>query len=396
MRVLVINDFVRKGGAEEVYRVSVDVLRARDDVMVETFDEHALSGVENNRRARAWSPAAARALVALLERFRPQRILVHNYHNLLSSAILPVLARYKQRSGCGLYMTAHDYHLVFYNPSLQVYSRGYAQPLSLDELHRGRRFVSIASPHGVLHDVVKKLHWHVVNALFDPLGLFDEILCPSPFMRDLITRFGRTRATLLSNPIDATLVPRAPKPAQSARLDLAFVGRIEADKGLAQFLELMAGPAGDGIASFTVYGDGSERGTLEKRHADLVDAGRLRFAGRLDHAALFAELSKHDALVLPSIWVENAPLVIVEAAMLGLPALVHDIGSLSTFGDEIGNKILYRNTPDDFSRAIDALRAHLDNERRHYDWSRYSVDCYASTLYAVLGIDAPVPHTSAH
>ncbi|KVH30011.1 glycosyltransferase family 4 protein [Burkholderia cepacia] len=395
MRVLVINDFVRRGGAEEVYRMSVDVLRARNDVTVETFDEHALPAVENIRRARVWSRATARALVAQLDRFRPQRILVHNYHNLLSSAILPVLARYKRRSGCSLYLTAHDYHLVFYNPSLQIYSRGQTKPLSLDQLHSARRIVSVASPHGILHDVVKKLHWHTVNALFDPLGLFDEILCPSPFMRDLIGRFGRTRVTLLLNPIDSTLVPRAPKPAQRARLDLAFVGRIEADKGLAQFLALMADSAGEAIESLTVYGDGSERGPLEERHADLVKAGRLRFAGRLDHAALFAELPTHDALVLPSIWVENAPLVIVEAAVLGLPVLVNDIGSLSTFGDEIGNKILYRNFPEDFSRAIDALRTHLADENRHYDWSRYSIDCYASSLYAALGIDEPVPRTRA-
>ncbi|MDN7854281.1 glycosyltransferase family 4 protein [Burkholderia cepacia] len=395
MRVLVINDFVRRGGAEEVYRMSVDVLRARNDVTVETFDEHALPAVENIRRARVWSRATARALVAQLDRFRPQRILVHNYHNLLSSAILPVLARYKRRSGCSLYLTAHDYHLVFYNPSLQIYSRGQTKPLSLDQLHSARRIVSVASPHGILHDVVKKLHWHTVNALFDPLGLFDEILCPSPFMRDLIGRFGRTRVTLLSNPIDSALVPRAPKPAQRARLDLAFVGRIEADKGLAQFLALMADSGGEAIESLTVYGDGSERGPLEERHADLVKAGKLRFAGRLDHAALFAELPTHDALVLPSIWVENAPLVIVEAAVLGLPVLVNDIGSLSTFGDEIGNKILYRNFPEDFSRAIDALRTHLADENRHYDWSRYSIDCYASSLYAALGIDEPVPRTRA-
>ena len=331
-----------------------------------------------------------------LERFRPQRILVHNYHNLLSCAILPVLARYKRRSGCGLYLTAHDYHLVFYNPSLQIYSGGRAQPLSLDRLRGHRRFVSVASPHGIVHDVVKKVHWHVVNALFDPLGLFDEILCPSPFMRDLIARFARTRTTLLSNPIDTTLMPRAPKPAQGARLDLAFVGRMHPDKGLAEFLALMAGPAGDAIASFTMYGDGSERDALETRYASLVEAGRLRFAGRLDHATLFAALPQHDALVLPSIWVENAPLVIVEAAMLGLPVLVHDIGSLSTFGNEIGNKILYRNTPDDFSRAIEALRAHLGDANRRYDWSRYSIDCYASSLYAVLGIDASAPHPHAH
>lgn len=397
MRVLVINDFVRKGGAEEVYRVSVDVLRARNDVVVETFDENTLpTDVGNSRRARAWSPVAARTLVTLLERFRPQRILVHNYHNLLSSAILPVLARYKRRSGCGLYMTAHDYHLLFYNPSLLVYSRGRAQPLSLDQLHRGRRFVFTASPRGFLHDVAKKLHWHAVNALFDPLGLFDEILCPSPFMHDLIARCGRTSATLLPNPIDSTLVPRPPKPARGDFLDLAFVGRLEADKGLAQFLALMNESAGDAIASLTVYGDGSERSNLEKHHSTLVESGRLRFAGRLDHATLFAALPTHDALVLPSIWVENAPLVIVEAAMLGLPALVHDIGSLSTFGDEIGNKIRYRNTSADFARALTELRAHLDKENRHYDWSRYSVECYASSLYAVLGIGTDVPRTWAH
>ncbi|VWC54826.1 group 1 glycosyl transferase [Burkholderia lata] len=396
MRVLVINDFVRKGGADEVYRVSVDVLRACDGVVVETFDERALPDVKGNGRARAWSSAAARALLTLLERFRPQRILMHNYHNLLSSAILPVLARYKRRSGCGLFMTAHDYHLLFYNPSLLIYPRGRAQPLSIDQLHRIRRIALTASPRGFLHDVAKKLHWHAVNALFDPLGLFDEILCPSQFMRDLIAQSGRTRATLVPNPIDSTLVPRPPKPARGDRLDLAFVGRVDADKGLGRFLALMSESAGDAIASLTVYGDGAERGDLEKHHAALVESGRLRFAGRLDHAALFAALPTHDALVLPSIWVENAPLVIVEAAMLGLPALVHDIGSLSTFGDEIGNKILYRNTSEGIARALAELRAHLDSDNRRYDWSRYSVERYASSLCAVLGIGKDVPRTWTH
>ena len=145
MHVLVINDFVRKGGGEEVYRVSVDVLRACQGVVVETFDERALPDVDGSGRARAWSRAAARALVTLLERFRPQRILVHNYHNLLSSAILPVLARYKRHSGCGLFMTAHDYHLLFYNPSLLIYPGGRAQPLPIDQLHRGRRIALAAA-----------------------------------------------------------------------------------------------------------------------------------------------------------------------------------------------------------------------------------------------------------
>ncbi|WP_349252949.1 glycosyltransferase [Burkholderia cenocepacia] len=195
---------------------------------------------------------------------------------------------------------------------------------------------------------------------------------------------------------DRLNAPRTPKPARRGRLDLAFVGRLEADKGLAQFLALMGESPGDAIASLTVYGDGPERGSLEQHHAALVEAGRLRFAGRLDHATLFATLPTHDAIVLPSIWVENAPLVIVEAAMLGLPALVHDIGSLSTFGDDLGNKIRYRNTADDLARALVELRVHLDDEQRRYDWSRYSVDRYAASLYAALGIGGNVSRTRAH
>ena len=46
MKVLVINDFIRKGGAEEVYRMSLDVLRQLPGVEVESFDAstHASAG----------------------------------------------------------------------------------------------------------------------------------------------------------------------------------------------------------------------------------------------------------------------------------------------------------------------------------------------------------------
>ena len=214
---------------EEVYRVSVDVLRACQGVVVETFDERALPDVDGSGRARAWSRAAARALVTLLERFRPQRILVHNYHNLLSSAILPVLARYKRHSGCGLFMTAHDYHLLFYNPSLLIYPGGARNrcrstsciAAGASRLRRAARCSSRCREEAALA---------CGQRAFDPLGLFDEILCPSPFMRDLIAQCGRTRATLVPNPIDSTLIPHPPKPVRGDRLDLAFVGRVDADK----------------------------------------------------------------------------------------------------------------------------------------------------------------------
>ncbi|MCS6474458.1 glycosyl transferase, partial [Burkholderia thailandensis] len=176
MKVLVINDFARKGGAEEVYRTSVDVLRAQPGVEVATFDERAFALTQGGA-ARAWNAPAARALAAVLEREAPQRVLVHNYHNLLSPSVVPVIARYKRRTGCRAYLTCHDYHLVFYNPNLLTYPRGRATPLPLDALARGPRLFERSSPRGALHDAIKKLHGHAIDALVQPADAFDPLLC---------------------------------------------------------------------------------------------------------------------------------------------------------------------------------------------------------------------------
>lgn len=384
-RVLVINDYVSKGGAEEVYRTSVDVLQTLPGVVTSSFDESSLPGGSGVAR-RAWNPAAARSLTEAIERVRPDRVLVHNYHSLLSPAILPVLARYKRQLGFRTFLTCHDYHMVFYNPNLLIYPRGRATPLQLSALASPQRLLARASPRGIAHDAIKKLHWHTVNGLLKPASLFDLFLCPSPYMRDALAQRGLTRSVLLPNPVSVSIVPGRPKTAEREDLDLAFVGRVEPEKGLDEFLQLARSVQFHRINSITVYGDGAQREALQFEYADLIAAGRLRFLGRLDHGRLFQALRTHDALVLPSIWAENAPLVIVEAAMIGLPVLTHDIGSLSSFGDEIGNKIKYARTPASLVGALEMLRTHLGDTSRRYDWSCYTRQHYTEQLGALLQV----------
>jgi glycosyltransferase involved in cell wall biosynthesis len=383
IRVLVINDFVRKGGAEEVYRTSIDVLKALPGVEVTSFDERAFSSADGIAQ-RAWNPAAARELAATIDRVEPHRVLVHNYHSLLSPAILPVIARYKRRFGYSTFLTCHDYHMVFYNPNLLTYPNGQATPLPLDALASRRRLFARASPRGAVHDAVKKLHWHTINTLLNPADVFDLFLCPSPYMRDALAQRGLTRSVLLPNPVNAGIETSMPKCVAHRQLNLAFVGRVAPEKGLDEFLQLAQATRFHRIGCITVYGEGEQRTALQHKYAPLVADKRLRFAGRLDHAQLFEALRGHDALVLPSIWAENAPLVIVEAAMLGLPVLVHDVGSLSTFGDEIGNKVKYTQTSVGLANALDALDAHLHDAGRRYDWSCYTLHHYARHLAAAL------------
>ncbi|MFP3740194.1 glycosyltransferase, partial [Burkholderia sp. SIMBA_019] len=87
------------------------------------------------------------------------------------------------------------------------------------------------------------------------------------------------------------------------------------------------------IERIGVFGDGADREAIEQRYAPLVESGKLVFFGSLPQDRLFTELRRFaDAIVLPSVGVEVAPLVIVEAAMLGLPTLMREGAHRLDFG----------------------------------------------------------------
>jgi glycosyltransferase involved in cell wall biosynthesis len=385
-RVLVINDFTEKGGADEVYRQSAELLRAMPGVDVECFDQSTVSANETVRPP-SWNFAAASALAKVISNFRPHRVLVHNYHNFLSTSVLGVIARYKRELGYTTFLTCHDYHLVYYNPNLLHYAKGHGVMLPLDVLRTRHAMWLRSSPKGLAHDLLKKGHWHAMRTLIKPERVFDAFLCPSSFMQDALRKGGIDNTVLLFNPASVTVAPRPPKVRTSGSINLAFVGRVAPEKGLAQFIELAQALDFPQIDHLAIYGDGPERAIIEERFPSLINSGKVAFLGRLPQEELFAELRRTaDAIVLPSVWPENAPLAIIEAAMLGLPALVHDVGSLSTFGDEVGNKIKFCSKPETLRSAMDRLTAHLATPMRQYDVSEYSSLRYGTKLAQIMRI----------
>jgi glycosyltransferase involved in cell wall biosynthesis len=388
-RILVINDFAVKGGAEEVYRQSVELLRAVQGIDVECFDQSAYR--ESGRsRPSVWNFKAARALAKVMGEFKPHRVLVHNYHSELSSSVLGVIARYKRKLGFTAYITCHDYHLVYYNPNLLYYTRQGVRTLPIDVLRTPRALLMRSSPKGLVHDLIKKVHWHAMRALAKPERIFDAFLCPSLYMQETLIRSGIvSKSDLVFNPASVNVAPVHPKLHRGDCVNLAFIGRVAPEKGLAQFIELAQALDFERINRLIIYGDGPERVAIEQRFASLIESGKVVFFGRLPQARLFDELQRTaDAIVLPSVWPENAPLAIIEAALLGLPVLVNDVGSLSTFGDHVGNKIKFRSNPEGLRRALDELVAHLSMPAREYDVRDYSPDRYGARLVEVMGIDA--------
>ena len=385
-RVLVINDFAQRGGAEVVYRQSADLLSTLPNVDVERFDDSRFPA-SSSMLSKSWNLTAARALDKTMLAFRPHRVLVHNYHNALSPSVLAAITRYKRNFGYRAYHTCHDYHLVYYNPSLQYYENGHPVILPLDALRTRALLALRSTAKGLVHDIMTKAYWHAVRAMCRPARVFDRILCPSAFMQEALRRSGINNTVILLNP-SAVPAPEAPLTVRGReRFNLAFAGRISQEKGLAQFIALAQAADFRHIECIGVYGDGPDRAAIEQRFAPLVERRKLVFFGSLPQERLFSELRRFaDAVVVPSVCAENAPLVVIEAAMLGLPALVRDGGSMSTTGDAVGNKIKFRSDPQGLQLALSQLCDHLSKPGRRYDVSEYSPQHYAKRLAQIMQI----------
>ena len=56
---------------------------------------------------------------------------------------------------------------------------------------------------------------------------------------------------------------------------------------------------------------------------------RITFRGPYGHEELAEAISSIDVLVVPSVWYENTPFVVLEAFATGRPVIASDLGGLS-------------------------------------------------------------------
>lgn len=110
---------------------------------------------------------------------------------------------------------------------------------------------------------------------------------------------------------------------------LLYAGRIANGKGLVELLSATA-TLRDERVNLVLAGatpDPAYERMLRMEASRLGVAGRVRFAGLLDEAALIAEFARAQALILPS-HQETAPMVVQQAMAGGLPVIATRVGGI--------------------------------------------------------------------
>jgi glycosyltransferase involved in cell wall biosynthesis len=159
----------------------------------------------------------------------------------------------------------------------------------------------------------------------DAISLF---VCPSHSIAKEYEHLGVPATRLrvsdygFARPSSERRLPRAGGP-----LRAAFIGTPIWHKGVHVILEALRQLQPDSL-ELTIFGD---LDVAPDYVADLrrrADGLPVRFAGAFDDAQRPDVMSGIDVLVVPSLWLENSPLVIHEAFMAGIPVVASRIGGI--------------------------------------------------------------------
>ena len=163
-------------------------------------------------------------------------------------------------------------------------------------------------------------------------GFPDRFVALSRTLRDRFIAFGIApeRIALSTPGTDlARFHPRERVPGGPLRI--GFLGSLVASKAphllLEAFAQLPRGAATLHVhgAIGAYHGDDGYRAVL----APLLAREGVCFAGPAPHDQVPALLGELDVLVVPSVWLENAPLVIREAFASGVPVVASDLGGMA-------------------------------------------------------------------
>jgi glycosyltransferase involved in cell wall biosynthesis len=165
--------------------------------------------------------------------------------------------------------------------------------------------------------------------------LVDMFVAPSEHLRRTFIEWGLPPEKIRFESygrIPATAVPDPPDAGRRRRI--GFFGQVNPYKGVDVLLEAMKILDQENAdVQLLLRGANLElqRPALQEKIARLLKetSGSVRFTGRYEQAELPGLLSAVDWVIVPSIWWENAPLVIQEAMMHRRPVICSEIGGMA-------------------------------------------------------------------
>jgi glycosyltransferase involved in cell wall biosynthesis len=363
MKILQINKFYYKKGGSESYVFALSELLEKaghkvipfsmaDEKNEKTPYEKYFSAPVNLEKFNIkdaiklfYNHEAARRLEELIKAERPDIAHLHNISHQLSTSIIDVLKKYH----IPIVQTLHDYKLICPNYKLFIGGRACYKC-------RGGKYYNCALNKCVKNSLPKSLlasleayfcYW---RGVYKKIDLF---IAPSKFMKDICVSFGITdnKIKVLNNFQNKIIS------SSSAILNepyLLYYGRLSEEKGIEVLVKAMA--LINKNIKLKIVGEGPDFNKIRNLIKKLNLTDRIEMLGAKYDQELNNYVANSNAVIVPSIWPENFPYVVLEAMSAGKPVIASAIGGLKEMIDDGENGFLFETgNVKSLALAIDKL-----------------------------------------
>jgi len=133
---------------------------------------------------------------------------------------------------------------------------------------------------------------------------------------------------------------------QDSKINFGFMGRVIPTKGVKVLVDAFKRLPNE---SLSIYGSIG----VQKR---FLETNNIKFKGGYDNNTINAVLGDIDVLIVPSTWYENAPLVIQEAFLAGIPVITSNLGGMKELViDQVTGFTFEAGDQDDLIRVIQQI-----------------------------------------
>lgn len=257
-----------------------------------------------------YSTEAAKKLERLLIDTSPDIAHVHNIAHQLTPSILRVLKKHH----IPVVQTLHDYQLIC--PNYQLFTQGspcercnakkYWNAIRYKCVQDSRLASALSAAEMGLHRILLRSYENGI----------DRFIAPSQFLYDKLIEWGWKKEDLFYLP---HFVNRKKDSTIEKKNHFLFIGRLTKEKGVRTLIEASHMTK----MPIVIAGEGEEREWIEK-HAP----SHVRVLGFQQRESVYRLIQEARAVIVPSLWYENAPMVVYESLALGTPVIASDIGGL--------------------------------------------------------------------
>jgi glycosyltransferase involved in cell wall biosynthesis len=357
-KYLLINDFRHCGGAEIAFTNSAIALSRIKPGCVATYC-HSCTPKPINLLLSPLNPSGFIRILFAAYRHQPNTIVIHNFCGAISPLGLAALFLYKALSPecVHIIVTMHDYSLLCPSPGHFIFSNGSVTPVAIGSPTREYMKGRLDNRAWPMLDLLKYLRWIILRLVLR-IGTIDAYLSPSQFLiKAAVGRVPDNKVYFLPNAvIDERLVESSAtyvntRSNRSEAIILGFFGRNSPEKGLNLFVRELREARKS--CTLRIYTDLTpvECKDLSEASGPMVT---LEFMGSIDHSDIRQAMSSLNCVCVPSVWFENAPLVVSEALSVGCWVLVRNIGSLGLIAKQSHSIYSYTSTAE-LSKLLDSI-----------------------------------------